>query len=118
MAVLTALAVVGLAGPALAEDCTRPNAPTVVDGATATMDQLAATRKEVGDFMAASDAYQSCVIADLGAQRDAAKAAKTKFDKGLEKAANAKISENQADKEKVGTDYNKAVKAFKAAHPS
>jgi len=89
----------------------------VVDGATATMDQLAGSRKEVGDFIAASDVYQACIIADLGAQRDAAKAAKTKFDKSLEKAANAKISENQADKEKVGTDYNAAVKAYKAAHP-
>jgi len=118
MAVLTALAALGFAGSALAEDCVRPSAPAAVDGATVTMEQLMAAKKETADFMTASDTFQSCVISDLTAQREAAKAAKTKFDKSIAKAADAKISENQADKVSVGQAFNGAVRAYKAAHPS
>jgi len=110
---------VGLAGPALAEDaCARPTAPASVDGATASMDQIQAAKRDVMAFITASDAYQTCVLDDLAARKKAAKAAKTKFDPAAEKAANGLVTANQADKERVGVDFNKAAKAFKAAHPS
>jgi hypothetical protein len=109
---------VGLAGPALAADCARPPAPAKIDGATATMEQLQAGKAEVTAFMGASDTYQSCLLDDLEAQRKAAKAEKKKLDPAVAKATDAKVSENQADKEKVGADFNSAVKAYKAAHPS
>jgi hypothetical protein len=108
----------GLAGPALAADCARPAAPAKIDGATATMEQLQAGKAEVTAFMGASDTYQSCLLDDLEAQRKAAKAEKKKLDPAVAKATDAKVSENQADKEKVGADFNGAVKAYKAAHPS
>jgi hypothetical protein len=108
----------GLAGPALAADCARPAAPAKIDGATATMEQLQAGKAEVTAFMGASDTYQSCLLDDLEAQRKAAKAEKKKLDPAVVKATDAKVSENQADKEKVGADFNSAVKAYKAAHPS
>jgi hypothetical protein len=117
-AIITAGAVLGLAGPALAADCVRPEAPAPVDGATATMEQLVAAKTAVTDFIAKSDAYQTCVLDDVAAQKDAAKKAKTKFDPAISKAADAKVSENQADKERVGQAFNAAAKAYKAAHPS
>jgi hypothetical protein len=108
-----------LAAPALAlADCTRPTAPAAIDGATATMDQLMAGKSAVMAFMTASDTYQDCVIADLKAQADAAKKAKTGLDPAVKKAGDDAISANQADKELVGTQFNAAVKAYKAAHPS
>jgi hypothetical protein len=112
-------AALALAAPTFAlAACDRPAAPTVVDGAAATMEQILASKKEVTDFITASDDYQNCVLADLKAQSDAAKKAKTKLDPAVKKAADEAISANQADKEKVGAAFNDSVKAYKAAHPS
>lgn len=108
-----------LATPAFAQSaCVRPTAPAPVDGATLSLDELAAAQKTVRDFIAASDAYQGCLLDDLNAQRAAAKANKTKFDKATATDVNAKIGANQADKEKVGAAFNEAVRAYKAAHPA
>lgn len=113
-------AALGAAAPglALAADCNRPAPPAKVDGASASLDQLKAAKSAVTDFMTASDAYQDCLIADVKARRSAAEAAKTKFDPAIAKAADAKTNESQADKERVGADFNAAVKAYRAAHPS
>lgn len=116
--ILFATAAALAAGPALAEGaCVRPTAPTVVDGATATMEQLTASKNEVVAFMGASDAYQTCVYDDLAKQRAAAKENKTKLDPQVAKTAQAEVEANQADKEKAGADFNAAAKAYKAAHP-
>jgi hypothetical protein len=117
-AILTAGAMLGLAGPALAADCVRPEAPAAVDGATATMEQLLAAKAAVTAFITASDTYQTCLIDDLDAQKKAAKASKTKLDPAASKDADAKMSANQADKERVGQSFNAAAKAYKAAHPA
>jgi Skp family chaperone for outer membrane proteins len=118
-AVLLGAALMGWAGSALAQDaCTKPAAPAAVDGATASMEQLLAAKKEVSDFIAASDAYQTCVLDSVEAQRKAAKAEKRKLDPQVSKTADADIKANQADKEKVGADFNAAARAYKAAHPS
>jgi len=105
-------------GLALAADCNRPAPPAKIDGASATLDQVMADKSAVTQFMTASDAYQDCLIADLKAQQAAARAAKTKLDPAIAKATDAKTSENQADKEHVGADFNATVKAYRAAHPS
>jgi hypothetical protein len=119
MAAVMAGATLSLAGSAMAQEaCVRPAAPASVDGATATMDQLLANKQEVTAFMVASDAYQTCLINDLDAQRTAAKAAKTKVAKETIKATDDQISANQADKVMVGKAFNAAAKAYKAAHPS
>ncbi len=119
LSLMTALFTMTLAGAAFADDaCVRPPAPAVLDGAKATMEELVAAKNGVTAFIAASDTYQTCLISDLEAKRAAAKDAKTKFDSSLAKAVDALISENQADKVKTGSDFNAAVKAYKAAHPS
>lgn len=103
---------------ALADDaCQRPSAPAAVDGATATMDQLLASKTATITFLSASDAYQDCVIKDISARRAAAKAAKTTVDPATLKALQQQIDLNQADKEAAGKNFNAAAKAYKAAHP-
>jgi Skp family chaperone for outer membrane proteins len=115
---LAVAAAFGLAGPALAQGaCVRPTAPAALDGATATMDQLKENQQATKTFIADSDLFQDCVIKDLTAQREAAKAAKKKLDKSVAETADAQISANQKDKAKAGEAFNNAVKAYKAAHP-
>lgn len=114
---LGAMLVFASPGLALAE-CQRPSAPAPVDGSTATLEQMVAAKQGVSGFMTASDDYQACVLKEFAAKKDAAKAAKTKLDPAIGKAADALISENQADKESVGANFNTAAKAFRAAHPS
>jgi hypothetical protein len=112
-------AAVALACPALASAaCTAPTAPAAVDGATATMEQLMAAKQATMDFITASDAYQNCVLDELKAQSDEAKKTKSKLDPAVKKTADDAISANQAQKEKVGADFNASVKAYKAAHPA
>jgi hypothetical protein len=117
--ILAVSAALGLAAPGLAlAACERPAAPANVDGATVSLEQLRAAQGDVMTFMTASDTYQGCVLDDLAAQRAAASAAKTKLDPAVAKAAEQKVNENQSDKERVGSAFNAAVKAYKAAHPS
>ena len=118
--ILALSAALGLAAPglALAAACDSPTPPQAIDGSKATLDELKTAKGAVTSFMAASDSYQGCVLDDLAAQRAAATAAKTKLDPALAKAAEQKVNQNQADKERVGADFNAAVKAYKAAHPS
>ena len=113
-------AALGLAAPGVAlADCQRPAAPAAkYDGAKATMEEIQAYKKEVMDFMTASDTYQTCLIDEVKAKRDAATAAKTKLDPAVPKAADDSIKSNQAEKERVGADFNATAKAYKAAHPS
>jgi hypothetical protein len=105
-------------GLAFAAACQAPTAPTAVDGSTATLQQMLAAKSGVTDFITASDAYQDCVVQEFQAQKAAADAAKAKVDPALAKAADAKVSASQADKERVGSAFNAAAKAYRAAHPS
>jgi hypothetical protein len=113
-------ALLGLAAPGLAlAECQRPAAPVAkADGAKATMEEIQALKKDVVAFMTASDEYQGCLIDEVKAKRDEAAANKTKIDPAIPKAADEKIKENQADKERVGAEFNATAKAYKAAHPS
>lgn len=118
-AILALGAALGLAAPGLAlADCQRPTAPASIDGKTATMDQLKAAKATVTTFIGDSDAYQTCVLDAFKAKKQAADAAKTKLDPAIAKQAEAQVNENQADKQRVGEDFNAAVKAYRAAHPS
>lgn len=118
-AILALGAALGLAAPSLAlADCQRPTAPAAVDGKTATMDQLKAAKEAVTTFIGDSDTYQTCVIDAFKAKKQAAEASKTKLDPALAKEATAQVDANQADKQRVGADFNAAVKAYRAAHPS
>lgn len=109
-----------LAGPAFAQEaCARPEAPAIdSQAASASVDALTAAKQQTVDFIKASDAFQTCVLAEAKAKKDEAKAKKVAFDSSIADRAQREVSANQADKEKVGAAYNAAVKAYKAANPS
>jgi hypothetical protein len=113
-------AVVPVAGtlPALAQGatCNAPPAPAIVDPAKATVEQMRGLLSSAQGFMAASDAYQTCLGNDLQAQKDQAKKDNKPFDAAIETAMNAKVDANQGLKVKVGNDANAALLAFKKAH--
>jgi hypothetical protein len=117
--ILIAGAAMAFAGSAMAQGaCVRPAAPAAMDGTTATLEQLLANKTDVATFIGASDTFQTCVLGDLAAKKAAAKKAKANLDPAVVKAAEDEVSANQADKERVGTAFNAAAKAYKAAHPS
>ena len=119
MAIMVAGAALAVAGHAAAETvCQRPAAPAPLNAAAPTLEQLQAAKGEAAGFIAASDAYQTCLIADLAAQKAAAQKAKAKLSPEAILANKEAIDANQADKVQVGTSFNAAVKAYKAAHPS
>lgn len=105
------------ATPALAQDvvCTEPAPPPMVDGATASAQQLLAARTQVVDFIAKSDVYQTCIAADLEAKKKAAGA--TPLDPGVQQVALAKVAANQAAKDKAAADLNSQIAAYRKAHP-
>jgi len=118
---LSTVALVMLAAPAFAQDkCSAPIAPVVPNGRTASVSDLVQANKDVVAFIKASDDYQSCLLADLQSQIDAAKDDKDNkkgLDPAIKKAIEAKGDANQKLKESVGKAYNAAAAAYKQAHP-
>ena len=91
---LTAAAVLALSGPAAAR-CSEPYAPVVK--AKATKEEMEALGGDVKAFLEASDVYQACLV-------------KGKTDTGL-------IDASQAEKLRVGKEWNAALRSYKASHP-
>ena len=117
---LSTIALVMLAAPAFAQDkCMAPIAPVIPNGRTAAVADLVQANKDVVSFIKSSDDYQSCLLADLQTQIDAAKDNKDKkgLDPAIKKAIEAKGDANQKQKETVGKAYNAAAAAYKQAHP-
>ena len=117
---LACILLAGTAAPALADpsSCSEPIAPAAVDGGNATEAQMNSAHDDVVNFVKASDDYQSCLFRDLNAQTDAAKKAKKDLDPSITADIQARVDANQKMKEKVGTEFNGAVLAFKAKHPN
>ena len=69
----TLLALALVATPALAQDCDQPEAPTMPDGASSTMEDMLAGQKAVKAFQAANIDYLSCVEKAMNAAEAAAK---------------------------------------------
>lgn len=93
---LAAMALVVLAGPAAAR-CSQPYAPVVKINASATKQDVLSLRNDMASFIAASDIYQSCLVAQHS-------------DRSLADA-------NQAEKERLAREFNNALRAFTASHP-
>ena len=114
---LAAAFVAASVAPALADSCSEPIAPTAVDGGTATKEQMTQARDDTVRFIKASDDYQTCLYADLKAQKMEAVKNKKTFASSIEDGVNAKIKDNQSEKEKVGGEYNAAAVTYKSKHP-
>jgi hypothetical protein len=108
---------VGVAAPALADPCSEPIPPAAVNGATATKEQMTQAREDTVNYIKASDDYQSCLFADLKAQKLQAVKDKKAFPSSIEDAVNQKVQDNQKEKEKVGGEYNAAAITYKNKHP-
>ncbi len=118
-----AAVLIAIASPALA-DSSRcgppPIAPASVDGNTASKSQMEGAIADFKTFQQQSDDYQSCLVADLRAQRlAAANDSKNphKLDPSVEASVNALIDANQKLKERVGAQLNAAIIAYKSKHP-
>lgn len=115
--ILAAAFVAASAAPALADSCSEPIAPSAVDGTTATKEQMTQARDDTVRFIKASDDYQTCLYADLKAQKLEAVKNKKTFPSSIDDGVNAKIKDNQSEKEKVGGEYNAAAVTYKNKHP-
>ena len=118
---MAAAFVLATAAPALAGECGSAPIPpdmTAVNGATATLAQMKDAIKDFKGFMSASDQYQACLVADLKAKKEAAAKAKDPkpVDPAIVSATDAKIKQNQADKERLGGELNAQIVAYKKAH--
>jgi hypothetical protein len=114
---LTAAFLAATAAPALADQCSEPIPPSAVDGSTATKEQMTQARDDTVHFIKASDDYQSCLYADLKMQKMEAVKNKKTFPSSIEDAVNAKVKDNQSEKEKVGGEYNAAAIIYEKKHP-
>lgn len=95
MRFLAAVALLAIAGPAAAR-CSQPYAPVVKINASTTKQDVTSLRSDLASFIAASDVYQTCLMAQ---------------------GSTAGLSVNQAEKERVGREFNLALRAYKVAHP-
>lgn len=117
---LTALSLILGSSLASAADCVNPDAPSIPEGASSTMDQMITGQKAVKSFQETNIEYMSCVEARI-------KAAETKVAEttGEEKEANQKLVDESLDaynqavsaEESVAGAFNSAVRDYKAANP-
>jgi len=94
MSFLGVAALMVLAGPAAAGRCSQPYPPVIKVDANTTKDAVASLRGDVNAFVAATDIYQSCLVAQHSA-----------------------IDASQVEKERIAREFNAALRAFKATHP-
>jgi hypothetical protein len=97
--------------------CAEPVVPTVVDGKTATVDQMRAVMADARNFIAQSDVYQNCLTNEAEATNMQAATDKKPADPAIEDGVKAKVMASQKMKEKVGAAANAAIDAYKKAHP-
>jgi hypothetical protein len=112
----TVFALLAVSSPAWAQNavCVEPAMPSaVVDGNTATREQIVAAAAAARDFVAKSDTYQQCIADDLAAKKAAAEKAGTPFDGQLQEVAQAKVAVNQQAKDKFVADTNVQIGLYK-----
>ena len=106
---------------ATAGDCVRPEAPTIPDGASSTMEQMIAGQTAVKAFQAQNIDYMACMEPGMAAAGEQLKsgsadekaAAQTTYDE-VESTYNAAVSAE----EEVADQFNAAIRAYKASNPS
>ncbi len=103
----------GLCAPAFAQsadECVEPYAPYVIDGATATEDQVRENRLDVIAFLGLSDMYQECLVRLLAMEEITS-------NPSVVRVIEERIERNQFEKERVGAEFNAAIAAYRAQHP-
>ena len=101
-------------------ECTQPEAPTMPDGATGSMEDMLVGQKSVKTFQAANVDYMKCLEVAFTAAEAAAQegtdeekaAAKEAYTSGME-AYNDAVSQEEA----VAGQFNVEIREYKAANP-
>lgn len=107
---------------ALADDCTRPTAPSIVDGKTATEQQMGETHQAVKAFMASTDQFIACVDQGGVTDKAAVNADKSLDDKArkiklntIEQSVTTRHNAAVEEMESVAAQFNQAIRDWKAA---
>jgi hypothetical protein len=114
------LALLGLAlgsTVSIAGECVPPEAPTVPDGAAATMEQMLAGQKAVKTFQTANIEYMACLEPQITAAQGEVEAGSEEASetvKKLEERYNEAVSTEGG----VAGQFNTEIRAYKAANPS
>jgi hypothetical protein len=107
------------AGPAMGQNlCPEPVMPIPLDGAAATADQMRAAMAEARNFIAQSGVYQDCLIKEVDDAKAQAAASGQPVEPSLEASARARVDASKKAQERVGLTVDKAMAAYKNAHPN
>lgn len=116
----TALSLILGSSMASAADCVNPDAPSIPDGASSTMDQMITGQKAVKSFQASNIEYMSCVETRISALETKVAETKGKEKEAIQKTlAESLDTYNQAvsAEESVAGAFNSAVRDYQAANP-
>lgn len=116
-------AVIGLTSSAFASECSRPSAPNIPDGNTASRDEIIAGNKAIKEYVAATNAYIDCV--DSEEKAAVAKVPATTADGKPNTAEQNKVHETYITLHNSAVDaiqgvadqFNASVRAYKAKNP-
>ena len=105
----------------IAGDCSGPQAPSLPDGATASMEDMLSGQKAVKAYQTANLEYMGCLEKEFTAAEAAAlessseddkKAAQDTYQKAVD-AYNAAVSQE----EEIAGQFNTEIREYKAANP-
>ena len=105
----------------MAGDCSGPQAPSLPDGATASMEDMLAGQKAIKAYQAANLEYMGCLEKEFTAaeaavlessSEDDKKAAQTTYQEAVD-AYNAAVSQE----EEIAGQFNTEIREYKAANP-
>ncbi|MEP4486285.1 hypothetical protein [Marinobacter alexandrii] len=115
----TLLALSLVAAPAMALDCDMPEAPTMPDGASSTMEDMLEGQKAVKAFQAANIDYMACVEKAMNAAETAVEEA-SDGDKAAAKEAYTELVDTYnaavSVEEDVAGQFNTEIREYKAAN--
>lgn len=102
---------------AFAQDCTAPATPTLPDGASASLEEMVAGQAAVKSFQADAQAYRECLDGAMQRLRTAAEDGDAEAAEAFKQTTDAYNASVSAE-ENLATDFNSAIRAYKAANPS
>lgn len=115
---LALLGMVFTSAASFADDCTAPNAPTLPDGSSATLEQMLAGQQAVKEYQAANSEYRACMdpkiaAAETAAAGDSPGPEVVEALKVLTDGYNASVSQE----EELATQFNTELREYKEANP-
>lgn len=118
-AIKLALAGLVLGGSAsVAAECTAPTTPSMPDGASASMEQMLEGQAAVKAYQAGNTEYRAC-LDPLIAEAEVAARGETPDESAVEalKTLNEQYNASVSSEEELASQFNTALKAYKAANP-